>query len=92
MKEYEPGTFDRRVAYGQRQRKLTLVSKGIIEGFKVTCESDKKAANLARGFRIRSCRIEKSEIARYRLKVKVDGKTIYVTRECPLHRKFDLVR
>ena len=67
-----------------------LVSKGIIGGFKVTCESDKKAANLARGFRIRSRRLEKCEIARYSLKIKVDGKTIYVTRKGPLHRKFDL--
>lgn len=86
MKEYDPGTFDRRVAYGQRQRKLMLVSKGIIDGFKVSCESDKKAANLAYAFRLRSRRIEKDEKARYSLRIKVDGKTIYVTRKGPLRR------
>lgn len=84
MKEYDPGTFDRHVAYGQRQRKLILVSKGIINGFKVSCESDKKAANLARAFRLRSRRIEKDEKARYSLRIKIDGKTIYVTRKGPL--------
>ena len=84
MKEYEAGTFDRRIAYGQRQRKLMLVSKGIIDGFKVSCESDKKAGNLARAFRLRSRRIEKDEKARYSLRIKIDGKTIYVTRKGPL--------
>lgn len=83
MKEYDAGTFDRHVAYGQRQRKLILVSKGIINGFKVSCESDKKAANLARAFRLRSRRIEKDEKARYSLRIKIDGKTIYVTRKGP---------
>jgi len=86
LKEYNAGTFDRRVAYGQRQRKLMLVSKGIIDGFKVSCESDKKAANLARAFRLRSRRLEKDEKARYSLRIKVDGKTIYVTRKGPLRR------
>jgi len=85
LKEYDAGTFDRHVAYGQRQRKLILVSKGIINGFKVSCESDKKAANLARAFRLRSRRIEKDEKARYSLRIKIDGKTIYVTRKGPLH-------
>ena len=46
VKEYRPGTFDRRVAYGQRQRKLMLVSRGIISGFKVNCRSAKEAENL----------------------------------------------
>ena len=84
LKAYGAGTFDRRVAYGQRQRKLMLVSKGIIDGFKVSCESDKKAANLAYAFRLRSRRIEKDEKARYSLRIKIDRKTVYVTRKGPL--------
>jgi hypothetical protein len=60
MKEYKPGTFDKYVAYGQRDRKLLLVSSGIIDGFKVRCKSEKKAKDLAYAFRIRSRRIEKS--------------------------------
>jgi len=81
LKEYKPGTFDRRVAYGQRQRKLMLVSRGIIDGFKVRCQSMKEASNLARAFRLRSRKIEENESARYSLKIKVKGKSIYVTRK-----------
>lgn len=92
MREYDAGTFDKYVAYGQRQRKLMLVSKGILDGFKVSCESDKKAANLARAFRLRSRRIEKDERARYSLRIKVDGKTVYVTRKAPLHRQLDFIQ
>jgi len=86
VKEYRPGTFDRRVAYGQRERKLMLVSRGIIDGFKVRCQSTKEAANLARAFRLRCPKIEESEKARYSLRVRVDENTIYVTRKGILRR------
>lgn len=86
MKEYRPGTFDRRVAYGQRERKLMLVSRGIIDGFKVRCQSAKEAANLGRAFRLRCPKVEESEKARYSLRVRVDEKTIYVTRKGILRR------
>lgn len=86
MKEYRQGTFDRHVAYGQRQRKLMLVSRGIIDGFKVRCHSSKEAANLARAFRLRCTRIEQSARARYSLRVRVEERTIYVTRKGVLRR------
>ena len=85
MKEYKRGTFDRRVAYGQRERKLMLVSRGILDGFKVRCESTKDAANLARAFRSRCPRIEQSERAKYSLKVRTEDKMVYVTRKGLLH-------
>jgi hypothetical protein len=85
LKQYRRGTFDRRIAYGQRQRKLMLVSRGIIDGFEVCCESTKDAANLARAFRSRCPRIEQSERAKYRLRVRTEDKVIYVTRKGPLH-------
>ena len=81
MKEYRPGTFDRYVAYGQRQRKLLLVSRGIMDGFKVRCQSTKDAENLARAFRSRSLRIEEAERVKYSLRVKVQDRTVYVTRK-----------
>lgn len=84
LREYRPGTFDRHVAYGQRHRKLMLVSRGVMHGFKVRCKSEKDAENLARAFRLRCRRIEHSEIAKYSLRVYVKGKTIYVTRKGPL--------
>lgn len=83
MKEYKRGTFHRRVAYGQRQRKLMLVARGIIDGFKVRCQSEKEATNLARAFRLRSQRIERSGQTKYGVKVRLEGKTIYVTRKGP---------
>ncbi len=86
MKEYRPGTFDRRVAYGQRQRKLMLVSRGIIDGFKVRCQSIREAENLARAFRLRCSKVEENEKARYSLRVKVEEKTIYVTRKGLIRR------
>ena len=85
LREYKRGTFDRRVAYGQRQRKLMLVSRGILDGFKVCCESAKDAENLARAFRSRCPRIEQSERAKYSLKVRTEDKMVYVTRKGPLH-------
>ena len=86
MKEYKPGTFDRRVAYGQRQRKLLLVSRGILDGFKVRCPSVREAESLARAFRVRSPRIEESERARYTLRVRLEDRTVYVTRKGFLRR------
>lgn len=86
MKEYKPGTFDKYVAYGQRHRKLMLVSRGILDGFKVRCESVREAENLAHAFRVRSRRIEESGATRYSLRVRVDERTIYVTRKGPLRR------
>jgi len=80
LKEYRPGTFDRRVAYGQRERKLALVSSGAIDGFKVACRSKRRARDLAYSFRIRSRRIEKSERARYGLRIVVKGNVVYVAR------------
>lgn len=84
MKEYKRGTFDRRVAYGQRQRKLKLVARGIVDGFRVRCRSTKEAENLARAFRLRSQRIERDETARYSLRIKVQERTVYVTRKAVL--------
>jgi hypothetical protein len=81
LKEYRPGTFDRYVAYGQRQRKLLLVSRGIIDGFRVRCHSATDAENLARAFRSRSRRVEESERAKYALKIRVEDRTVYVTRK-----------
>ncbi len=86
MREYRPGTFDKHVAYGQRQRKLLLISKGIMNGFSVRCHSSKDAENLARGFRSRSRRIEESEAAKYALRIRVEDRTVYVTRKGPLAR------
>ena len=86
MKEYRAGTFDRRVAYGQRERKLMLVCRGIVDGFKVRCRSTKEAENLARAFRLRCSKVEKNERARYTLGVKVEEDTIYVTRKGLLRR------
>ena len=81
LKEYRPGTFDRYVAYGQRQRKLLLVSRGIIYGFRVRCHSPKDAENLARAFRSRSRKMGESVRAKYALRIKVEDRTVYVTRK-----------
>ena len=81
LKEYRPGTFDRYVAYGQRQRKLLLVSRGIIDGFRVRCQSARDAENLARAFRSRSGRVGESERAKYALRIRVEDRTVYVTRK-----------
>jgi len=56
-----------------------------MHGFRVRCKSEKDAANLARAFRLRSNRIEQTEVAKYSLRVHVEGKTVYVTRKGPLH-------
>ena len=80
LKKYKPGTFDKYVAYGQRHRKLMLVSKGVIGGFQVKCKSEKRATNLVHSFRIRRPRIENSKDARYKLTIKQKGNIIYVTK------------
>ncbi len=80
IREYRPGTFDRHVAYGQRDRKLSLVARGIILGFKVVCGTEKAAQNLAHAFRVRAPRIEAQESARFDLKVKLEGRKVYVFR------------
>ena len=80
LKEYRPGTFDKYVAYGQRDRKLMLVARGILTGFKVVCDSEKKARNLAYSLRVRATRIESREGARFGLKVRVEGREVRVLR------------
>jgi len=80
LKQYRPGTFDKRVAYGQRDRKLMLVARGILNGFKVVCESENRARNLAHALRVRASRIESKESARFGLKVRLDGRKVYVLR------------
>jgi hypothetical protein len=78
LREYRPGTFDKRVAYGQRERKLMLVARGILRGFKVKCKSEKAARNLAYSLRARACRIESTGAARFGLRVKLEGVRVYV--------------
>jgi len=78
LREYGPGTFDKRVAYGQRDRKLMLVARGILRGFKVKCRSEKAASNLAFSLRARAPRIESTDGARFGLKVRQDGSEVSV--------------
>jgi hypothetical protein len=78
LKQYRPGTFDKRVAYGLRDRKLMLVARGILKGFRVRCHSEADARNLTYALRVRATRIVTHEGARFGLKVKLDGRTVYV--------------
>ena len=78
MREYRQGTFEKRVAYGQRNRKLWLVARGIMHGFKVNCKSEKAAKDLAFGLRVRAPRIAEGEDARFGIKVRVDGRKVLV--------------
>jgi hypothetical protein len=78
LREYRPGTFEKRVAYGQRDRKLWLVARGIMHGFKVNCKSEKAAKDLAFGLRARAPRIVEGEDARFGIKVRVDGRKVLV--------------
>jgi len=78
LREYRSGTFDKRVAYGQRDRKLWLVARGIMRGFKVSCKSEKDAKDLAFGLRVRAPRIAANEEARFDLRVKIDGRKVLV--------------
>jgi hypothetical protein len=85
LKEYRRGTFDKRVAYGQRDRKLMLVARGILNGFKVRCRSEYAARNLAYSLRVRAARIATEDYARFGVKVKLDGVRVYVLGS-PKHR------
>jgi len=78
LREYRPGTFDKRVAYGQRERKLMLVARGILCGFKVKCRSEKAARDLAYSLRMRVPRIEATDGARFGLRVRVERDRLYV--------------
>jgi hypothetical protein len=78
LREYRPGTFDKRVAYGQRERKLILVARGILHGFKVKCGSEKVARNLAYSLRIRATRIESNGDLGFAPKVRVEGAKVFV--------------
>ena len=78
LREYRPGTFDKRVAYGQRERKLMLVARGILRGFKVKCASEKAARNLAFSLRIRASRIQETENLGFAPKVRVEGVKVFV--------------
>jgi hypothetical protein len=78
LKQYTPATFDKRVAYGLRDRKLMLVARGILKGFRVRCRTENHARNLTYALRVRAARIVANEDARFGLKVKLDGRTVYV--------------
>jgi hypothetical protein len=78
LREYRPGTFEKRVAYGQRERKLMLVARGIMRGFEVVCRSEKAARDLAYSLRIRAARMESQDFARFGMKVRLEGKKVYV--------------
>jgi len=78
LKEYRPGTFDKHIAYGQRERKLWLVARGILRGFKITCRTENEARNLAFSLRLRSQRIAADPRARFGLRVKLDGSKVSV--------------
>jgi hypothetical protein len=78
LRQYRPGTFDKWVAYGQRERKLTLVARGIIQGFKVKCRSENAARNLAYSLRIRASRLESDQAFRFGFRIKLEGRTVYV--------------
>ena len=80
MREYRPGTFDKYVAYGQRERKLRLVARGIIDGFKVVCRTENGAKNLAYALRVRAERMAGEEEYRCGVKVRVEGKKVYAIR------------
>ncbi|MFH0848945.1 MAG: hypothetical protein V1857_05540 [archaeon] len=82
LKRYRAGTFDKRVAYGQRSRKLLLVARGIIDGFSVQCRSEKKAENLARAFRIRASHIDIDITPgiKYGVQVRTKRSTVHVIR------------
>ena len=80
MRQYRPGTFDKHVAYGQRDRKLRLVARGILEGFRVKCRTEKSAKNLGYALRVRAERIEKDESLQFGVKVRVEGREVYAIR------------
>jgi hypothetical protein len=80
LREYLPGTFDKHIAYGQRERKLRLVAMGIMKGFKVVCHTEKNAKNLAYALKVRAERMTEDEDYRFGVKVRLDGKNVYAIR------------
>ena len=80
MREYRPGTFDKHVAYGQRERKLRLVAMGIMNGFKVVCRTEKNAKNLAYSLKVRAERMTENQEYRFGIKIRLDGKKVYAIR------------
>jgi hypothetical protein len=80
LREYRAGTFDKYVAYGQRERKLKLIARGILKGFRVTCPSEKSAKNLAHALRMRASRIESEEEFRCGIRIKLDGRKVFALR------------
>ncbi|HUK28159.1 MAG TPA: hypothetical protein VLV31_07025 [Candidatus Acidoferrales bacterium] len=78
LREYRSGTFEKRVAYGQRDRKLWLVARGIMNGFRVDCKSEKAAKDLAFGLRVRAPRIAERDDARFGIRVRVAGRRVLV--------------
>lgn len=57
---------------------MMLVARGILRGFRVKCRSESTARNLAYALRVRAPRIESREGARFGLKVRLDGRMVYV--------------
>jgi hypothetical protein len=55
-----------------------LVARGIMKGFKVKCRTENAARNLAYSLRVRAPRVEAHEGARFGLKVRLDGRVVYV--------------
>jgi hypothetical protein len=55
-----------------------LVARGILKGFRVKCRSEVAARNLAYALRIRAPRIELRDGARFGLRVRLDGRIVYV--------------
>jgi len=80
LREYRPGTFDRHVAYGQRERKLRLVARGIMNGFKVVCRNENSAKNLAYALKIRAQRMATDENYKCGIKIRLDGRKVYAIR------------
>ncbi|HKM78947.1 MAG TPA: hypothetical protein VJZ03_07700 [Candidatus Bathyarchaeia archaeon] len=80
MREYRPGTFDRYVAYGQRERKLRLVARGIMNGFKVVCRNENSAKNLAYALKIRAQRMATDENYKCGIKIRLAGRKVYAIR------------
>ena len=80
LRQYRQGTFDKRVAYGQRDRKLKLIARGILDGFKVSCHTENDARNLAYALRIRAGRIAVDEDLRFGVKIRVEGRKVYAIR------------
>jgi len=80
LRQYRRGTFDKHVAYGQRDRKMRLIARGILDGFKVTCRTENDARDLAYALRIRANRIADDESFQFGVRVKVQGEKVYAIR------------